>query len=71
VIYYREHGASDGEIGAITGHTSLEVFGGCNVVDFRAMKITMQRADLYQAEHVIQKSLGQNTGKINLLPARK
>jgi hypothetical protein len=61
VIYYREHGAS----GNHGNHrsTSLEVFGGYKVVDFRAMQNTMQRADLSRTKHVIQKSLGQNTEK--------
>jgi hypothetical protein len=54
---------------AITSHISLEGFGGYNVVDFQVMRNTIERAKLNQAEHAIRKSLGQNTGKINLLPA--
>ena len=66
---YRERGVSYVEIMAITGHTSLDVFGGYNVVDFQAMQNTMQGAELNQAEQIIRKSFGKNTGKINLLPA--
>jgi len=61
VVYYREHGMSDGEIRRITGHQSLEVFNAYNVIDLRAQQAAMQR--------VLAASLGQSTGQSRMLPA--
>jgi hypothetical protein len=47
------------------GHNQSGVIGGYNVVDFRTIENTAQRAELSQADHVAQKNLGKDGKESN------